>query len=46
MVKAVERMCASKHVEGLTVTTLTGHLILLVDVWTNFVHNEVEALSG
>ena len=29
-----------------TTTTLTGHLILLVDVCTNLVHSEVEALSG
>lgn len=33
---------AAKH----TVTTLTGHRILLVDVCTNLVHNEVEALLG
>ena len=30
----------------LTVTTLTGHRILFVDVCTNFVHKEVEELSG
>ena len=30
----------------LTTTTLTGHLILFVDVCTNFVHSEVEELSG
>ena len=30
----------------LTTTQLTGHLILLVDVCTNLVHNEVEGLSG
>lgn len=30
----------------LTVTQLTGHLILLVDVCTNLVHSEVDALSG
>ena len=32
--------------EKLTTTQLTGHLILLVDVCTNLVHNEVEGLSG
>lgn len=29
-----------------TVTAFTGHLILFVDVWTNFVQSDVEALSG
>ena len=27
-------------------TAFTGHLILFVDVWTNFVQSDVEALSG
>lgn len=31
---------------GVQVTAFTGHLILFVDVWTNFVQSEVEALSG
>lgn len=30
----------------LTVTTLTGHRILFVDVCTNFVHNDVDGLFG
>lgn len=29
-----------------TVTTLTGHRILFVEVWTNLVHRDVEELSG
>ena len=30
----------------LTTTQFTGHLILFVDVCTNFVHNDVEGFSG
>lgn len=30
----------------LTVITLTGNLILFVDVCTNFVHKEVDGFSG
>ena len=29
-----------------TVTAFTGHRILFVDVWMNFVQRDVEALSG
>ena len=29
-----------------TVTAFTGHLILFVEVWTNFVQSDVEELSG
>jgi hypothetical protein len=29
-----------------TVTAFTGHRILFVDVWTNLVQSDVDALSG
>lgn len=42
--KNVRSLRAAKNLR--TVTTFTGHRILLVDVCTNFVQREVEQLSG